>query len=196
MFFVAGKRVLTCGNDFPISYYGRSCHLVVSKIVDERGGSEEAEDSFVQSFEHLSLEAKGKKSDTQDEPLKLERQEQFFVEISPETRITIVSQSSPSDKKTVSLQQIGGLDSQIQTLLELIKFATTGGRNPVFGHIPTPRGVLVYGPSGCGKSLLINAVAQDSGMFVVPIETSKIWTRFYGESETNLVSQFELAKKR
>ena len=172
--------------------------MIVTKTVNERSEADEAEDDLIQSLKQLSLQP-SKKKQQKHAPINLERQKRLFVEVSHLTRLSVVSQSSKQDdcKRTrVALKHVGGLEAQIQQLQEMIKFAMGGSKSSVFGNLPSARGALVYGPSGCGKTLLINAVAQDSGLFVVNVETSKIWTRYYGESEANLAAQFKVAKQR
>lgn len=55
------------------------------------------------------------------------------------------------------------------------------------------KGILLYGPSGVGKTFLAEAVAADSGAFVVKINGSELYSRFVGETESRLRELFELA---
>jgi AAA family ATPase len=172
--------------------------MTVIKVINERADTDEADDALVQSLKQLSLKPNKKKPENHC-PINIFRQKQLFVQVTMATRISIASESSKqkdSNKRTVSIKQVGGLEAQIKLLHEMINFAMSDSKGSVFGSLPSARGALVHGPSGCGKTLLINAVAQDSGFFVVNIETSKIWTRYYGESEANLVAQFKVARQR
>lgn len=57
-------------------------------------------------------------------------------------------------KPDVSFEQIGGLDSQIQELREVIELPLTQPELYEAIGISPPKGVLLYGPPGTGKTML------------------------------------------
>lgn len=97
----------------------------------------------------------------------------------------------PAQPSQLSL--IGGLDATIKELRDAM--------NVAFGHIKTisgfqvARSVLVYGHAGCGKSLLCNALAEENDATVIRINASEIFSKYFGETEANLLCHFDKAFK-
>lgn len=56
-------------------------------------------------------------------------------------------------------------------------------------------GVLLYGPPGTGKTLIAKAIAGEVGATFYAIKGSDILSKYVGESEKNISSLFEAAKK-
>jgi len=95
----------------------------------------------------------------------------------------------------VSYEDIGGLDSQIQRIREMIELPL---RYPeVFERlgIGAPKGVFFHGPPGCGKTLIARAVANETDAYFTSISGPEIMGKFYGESEARLRGVFEEAGK-
>ncbi len=57
-------------------------------------------------------------------------------------------------------------------------------------------GMLFYGPPGTGKSMLAHGLAADVGKKVLQVSVSEVKSKWVGESEKNIVSIFEVAKKK
>ena len=72
------------------------------------------------------------------------------------------------EKPTEQYSDVGGLDKQIQELIEAIVLPMTHkDRFDAIGIKP-PKGCLMYGPPGTGKTLLARAcAAQTKGTFLV-----------------------------
>ncbi|CAG8744399.1 14687_t:CDS:10, partial [Dentiscutata erythropus] len=62
-----------------------------------------------------------------------------------------------------------------------------------FGISP-PRGILVYGPPGVGKTMLSCAIAAETGINFIFVESSHIRSKIVGESENNISRMFAQAK--
>ncbi|ORY05635.1 AAA-domain-containing protein [Basidiobolus meristosporus CBS 931.73] len=60
--------------------------------------------------------------------------------------------------------------------------------------ITPPRGVLVYGPPGVGKTMLCSALAVETGMNFILVESSQVRSMIVGESEKNIAKIFASAK--
>jgi len=94
----------------------------------------------------------------------------------------------------VSYEDIGGLDTQVQRIREMVELPL---RFPeVFERlgIDPPKGVFFHGPPGCGKTLIARAVANETDAYFISISGPEIMGKFYGESEARLRSIFEDAK--
>jgi transitional endoplasmic reticulum ATPase len=94
----------------------------------------------------------------------------------------------------ISYEDIGGLDSQIQRIREMIELPL---RYPqVFERlgIDAPKGVFLYGPPGTGKTLIARAVANETDAYFTHISGPEIMGKFYGESEARLRSLFDDAQ--
>ena len=92
------------------------------------------------------------------------------------------------------LSDVGGMDTVIQKLLELIglpllhpEIFTTLGVDP-------PRGLLLYGPPGTGKTMIANAIANEINVPFISVAAPVIVSGMSGESEKKLRELFEEAK--
>ncbi|KAI9811433.1 MAG: hypothetical protein M1827_005416 [Pycnora praestabilis] len=103
-----------------------------------------------------------------------------------------VDRSPPSH---VSLADLGGADSVIQQLEDLIVLPLLRPQTYIDSKIQPPRGVLLHGPPGCGKTMIANAFAAELGIPFIPISAPSIVSGMSGESEKQLREYFEEAKK-
>lgn len=62
-----------------------------------------------------------------------------------------------------------------------------------FGIDP-PRGVLLLGIQGCGKSLMAKAIAQDWELPLLRLDTGSLYSKFIGETESNVREAIRLAE--
>ncbi len=95
----------------------------------------------------------------------------------------------------ISYEDIGGLNSQIRKVREMIELPL---RFPqIFERlgIQPPRGVLLYGSPGTGKTVIARAVANETDAFFTHISGPEIIGKFYGESEERLRNIFEEAQE-
>jgi len=117
------------------------------------------------------------------------------VLINPQTLIRMETKGHGESGPTrISYEDIGGLNSQIQRIREMIELPL---RYPeVFERlgIDAPKGVLLYGPPGTGKTLIARAVTNETDAYFTHISGPEIIGKFYGESEARLRSVFEDAQ--
>ncbi len=122
------------------------------------------------------------------------------VKITQETEIKMKQQAvDQKEMKTarvpeVTYEDIGGLDSEIQKVREMIELPL---KHPeVFQQlgIDAPSGVLLHGPPGTGKTLLAKAVANEADATFMSINGPEIMSKYYGESEKQLREKFEEAQ--
>jgi SpoVK/Ycf46/Vps4 family AAA+-type ATPase len=90
-----------------------------------------------------------------------------------------------------NLDGIGGLDN-LKQWLRLRKGACSEEAKS-FGIDP-PRGVLLLGIQGCGKSLMAKAVAHDWELPLLRLDTGSLYSKFIGETETNVREAIRLAE--
>lgn len=93
-----------------------------------------------------------------------------------------------------ALESIGGLSDIIDDIKDTMNLAF-GVTKPMAG-IQISRAVLLYGLPGCGKTLLCNALASSqSNALIVRINASEIFSKYFGETEANLLQHFDRAFK-
>ncbi|KAI9753459.1 MAG: hypothetical protein M4579_005143 [Chaenotheca gracillima] len=95
----------------------------------------------------------------------------------------------------ISLEDLGGVDSVIRDLTELIALPMLYPEVNAYLGTEPPRGVLLYGPPGCGKTMIANAFAARLGVSFIPISAPSVVSGMSGESEKKLRDFFDEARK-
>jgi ribosome biogenesis ATPase len=103
-----------------------------------------------------------------------------------------IDRSPPAN---ISLADLGGVDTVIHDLTELIALPILYPDVYTFSGIQPPRGVLLHGPPGCGKTMIANAFAAELGVSFISISAPSIVSGMSGESEKKLREYFEEARK-
>ena len=95
----------------------------------------------------------------------------------------------------VTWNDIGGLDSVKQELIQAVTWPLK--HSEIFGRydIQPTRGILLYGKSGTGKTLLAKALAHESGVNFISVQSANVLSRYLGESERALKDIFRVAKQ-
>lgn len=122
-----------------------------------------------------------KKRHAQGEPPTKRRKAAQEIDRSPPTHVT--------------LADLGGVDSIIQQLEDLIVLPLLQPEIYSTSRIQPPRGILLYGPPGCGKTMIANAFAAEVGVPFIALSAPSIVSGMSGESEKALRNYFEEAKK-
>ena len=100
-----------------------------------------------------------------------------------------------TEKPSVSLKDIAGLEVAKQTLREAIVLPLM--RPDLFSGARRPwRGILLFGPPGCGKTLLAKATASEVEATFFNVSASAIISKWLGESEKLVRTLFQLARER
>jgi transitional endoplasmic reticulum ATPase len=126
----------------------------------------------------------------------LDTRPEGVVVIEPTTLIRMEIKGTKETKEArISYEDIGGLQTQIQRIREMIELPLKYPE--VFKRlgIDAPKGVFLYGPPGCGKTLIARAVANETEAYFTHISGPEIMGKFYGESEARLRAVFEDAQK-
>ncbi len=96
----------------------------------------------------------------------------------------------------VTFSQIGGLNSQISEIREIVELPLK--RPDLFVHvgIQPPKGLLLYGPPGTGKTLLAKAVANSTDATFLRVVGSEFVQKYIGEGARLVRELFEMAKNK
>ncbi len=102
--------------------------------------------------------------------------------------------STAEPDRQVSYEDIGGLDSELEQVREMIELPLQ--RPELFRQVGVdpPKGVLLYGPPGTGKTLIARAVANEVDASFYVINGPEIVSKYKGESEKRLREVFEDAR--
>ncbi|MBU3907390.1 MAG: CDC48 family AAA ATPase [Nanoarchaeota archaeon] len=95
----------------------------------------------------------------------------------------------------VSWEDVGGLDTIKQELIESVEWPIKFKDNFKRLGIRPSRGVLLYGPPGTGKTLLAKAVAKESEANFIQIKGPSLLSMWVGKSEEGVRKIFERARQ-
>lgn len=100
------------------------------------------------------------------------------------------------EKPTETYAEVGGLDKQIQELIEAVVLPLTHkDRFDAIGIRP-PKGVLMYGPPGVGKTLLARACAAQTNATFLKLAGPQLVQMFIGDGAKLVRDAFALAKEK
>lgn len=100
------------------------------------------------------------------------------------------------EKPTESYAEIGGLDKQIQELVEAVVLPLTHKERFDSVGIRPPKGVLMYGPPGVGKTLLARACAAQTKATFLKLAGPQLVQMFIGDGAKLVRDAFALAKEK
>jgi len=100
----------------------------------------------------------------------------------------------PSNKSTVTFDDVAGEDEAKAELLEVVDFLKSREKFQALGA-RIPRGVLLIGPPGTGKTLLARAVAGEAGVPFFSISGSEFVEMFVGVGASRVRDLFDQAKR-
>ncbi|KAI9189749.1 26S proteasome regulatory subunit 6A [Blastocladiella emersonii ATCC 22665] len=100
------------------------------------------------------------------------------------------------EKPTEDYGDIGGLDKQIEELVEAIVLPMTHADRFKNLGIKPPKGVLMYGPPGTGKTLLARACAAQTNSCYLKLAGPQLVQMFIGDGAKLVRDAFALAKEK
>jgi 26S proteasome regulatory subunit T5 len=100
------------------------------------------------------------------------------------------------EKPTEEYSDIGGLDKQIQELMEAIVLPMTHKERFDNLGIRPPKGVLLYGPPGTGKTLMARACAAQTNATYLKLAGPQLVQMFIGDGAKLVRDAFQLAKEK
>ena len=95
----------------------------------------------------------------------------------------------------VTWEDVGGLEKVKDELINAVTWPLKHSEIFERYDIQPTRGILLYGPSGTGKTLLAKALAHESGVNFISVQSANILSRYLGESERALKEVFRIAKQ-
>lgn len=100
------------------------------------------------------------------------------------------------ERPTEDYTDIGGLDKQIQELIEAVVLPMTHAEKFEAIGIRAPKGVLLYGPPGTGKTLLARACAKNTDAIFLKLAGPQLVQMFIGDGAKLVRDAFDLAKEK
>ena len=126
----------------------------------------------------------------------LSQQTLAVVSILPDAKDERVKAFEVIERPKVTYKDIGGLDSVIKELREVVELPLK--KPEVFKRIgiEPPKGVLLYGPPGTGKTMLAKAVAHETNATFIHVVGSELVRKFIGEGAKLVRDLFKMAKEK
>eukprot|EP00961_Rhodomonas_salina_P101920 1371079-Rhodomonas_salina.1 len=100
------------------------------------------------------------------------------------------------EKPNQTYQDIGGLDVQIQELIEAVVLPITQSQTFIKLGIQPPKGVLLHGPPGMGKTLLARACASQTNATFLKLAGPQLVQMYIGEGAGLIREAFTLAREK
>ena len=100
------------------------------------------------------------------------------------------------ERPTEDYTDIGGLDKQIQELIEAVVLPMTHADKFEAIGIRAPKGVLLYGPPGTGKTLLARACAKNTEAVFLKLAGPQLVQMYIGDGAKLIRDAFDLAKEK
>lgn len=100
------------------------------------------------------------------------------------------------ERPTEKYNDIGGLDKQIDELIEAIVLPMTHPERFSKLGIRPPKGVLMYGPPGTGKTLLARACAAQTESTFLKLAAPQLNQMYIGDGARMVRDAFALAKEK
>jgi len=100
------------------------------------------------------------------------------------------------EKPTEEFNDVGGLDGQIQELVEAIVLPMTHKERFDNIGIKPPKGCLMYGPPGTGKTLMARACAASTSACFLKLAGPQLVQMFIGDGAKLVRDAFKLAKEK
>jgi len=100
------------------------------------------------------------------------------------------------ESPTEDYTDVGGLDKQIQELIEAVVLPMTHAEKFEKIGIRAPKGVLLYGPPGTGKTLLARACAKNTDAIFLKLAGPQLVQMYIGDGAKLVRDAFDLAKEK
>jgi proteasome-associated ATPase len=136
----------------------------------------------------------------------LETRSNLLVEKLPKAEVEELILEEVPD---ISYGDIGGLDSQIEQIVDAVELPFVHSALFAEYQLPAPKGILLYGPPGCGKTLIAKAVANslakkvaevsgdsEARSFFLNIKGPELLNKYVGETERQIRLIFQRAREK
>ena len=126
----------------------------------------------------------------------VEQKNLTVIRKTPITRRFNVEKFVIVEKPTITWEEIGGLNQQVQEIKEVVELPLKKPELFKKVGITPPKGVLLYGEPGTGKTLLAKAVAASTNSTFIEVVGSELVQKFIGEGAKLVKEIFEFARKK
>lgn len=126
----------------------------------------------------------------------LNQQTLAVVDVIPHTEEPMVNAMEVVDPQDMDYDQIGGLDEQIQEIVESVELPLTKPEAFARIGISPPKGVLLFGEPGTGKTLLAKAVASRTEATFIRVVGSELVQKYIGDGAKLVREIFSMARKK
>ena len=120
----------------------------------------------------------------------------LILEALPDEFDSRVKAMEVDEKPTEEFNDVGGLDSQIQELIEAVVLPMTHKERFDNIGIKPPKGALMYGPPGTGKTLMARACAARTNACFLKLAGPQLVQMFIGDGAKLVRDAFKLAKEK
>merc|ERR1719421_1507119 len=120
----------------------------------------------------------------------------LILEKLPEEFDSRVKAMEVDEKPTEEFNDVGGLNDQIQELVEAIVLPMTHKERFDNIGIKPPKGALMYGPPGTGKTLMARACAARTNACFLKLAGPQLVQMFIGDGAKLVRDAFSLAKEK
>lgn len=120
----------------------------------------------------------------------------LILETLPQEFDSRVKAMEVDERPTEQYGDVGGLDKQIQELIEAVVLPMTHKERFEALGIQPPKGVLLYGPPGTGKTLLARACAAQTKSTFLKLAGPQLVQMFIGDGAKLVRDAFALAKEK
>jgi len=120
----------------------------------------------------------------------------LILETLPQEYDSRVKAMEVDERPTEQYSDIGGLDKQIQELIEAVVLPMTHKERFETIGIEPPKGVLLYGAPGTGKTLLARACAAQTKSTFLKLAGPQLVQMFIGDGAKLVRDAFALAKEK
>ena len=100
------------------------------------------------------------------------------------------------EKPTEDYSMVGGLDKQIEELIEAVVLPITHKERFAALGIKPPKGVLMFGPPGTGKTLMARACAARTEATFLKISAPQLVQMYIGDGAKMVRDAFALAREK
>lgn len=114
----------------------------------------------------------------------------------PEEYDSRVKAMEVDEKPTEKYSDVGGLEKQINELMEAVVLPITNKAQYQEIGITAPRGVLMYGAPGTGKTMLARACASATNACFLKLAGPQLVQMYIGDGARIIRDAFALAKKK
>src|SRR3972149_8829874 len=100
------------------------------------------------------------------------------------------------DAPNVDYNMIGGLQKQIDEVIETLELPLTNPELFVEVGVEPPNGILLYGPPGTGKTLIAKAVAPRAKATFLRMSGTELVQKYIGEGARLVRDVFDIAREK